>query len=194
MEVSSQMMEHKIDIFGLAKTNTHWNNGNIYRKALNSIKKTMKNTKAHIYTSDSTIEWKSRYKPGGTAIITNGQITNQVEQIENDSPLGRWTSITIGPPTFEITIITAYIVCHTQITPNNDKTAAHQQWKISSLSGKRITQSRKTAIKDLITHVKKTSTKRSRDNNNGRLQQISQQKRRHSSKTKSSMPTQPNKI
>ena len=127
MEVSSQMMEHKIDIFGLSETNTHWNNGNIYRKALNTIKKTMKNTKAHLYTSDSTIEWKSRYKPGGTAIITNGQITNQIKQIENDSPLGRWTSITIGPPTFEITIITAYIVCHTQITPNNDKTATHQQ-------------------------------------------------------------------
>ena len=73
MEVLSQMIEHKIDIFGLAeKKHTHWNNINIYRKSLKTIK-TMNNTKEHLYTSDSTIGWISRYKPGGIAIITIGK-------------------------------------------------------------------------------------------------------------------------
>ena len=64
---------------------------------------------------------------GGTAIITNEQTTNQIKEIENDYPLGRWSTITIGPPNFKITIISAYIVFQTQITPSNDKTAANQQ-------------------------------------------------------------------
>ena len=87
----------------------------------------MNNTKAHLYTSDSTTEWKSRYKPGRAAIITNEQTTNQIKEIENDYPLRRWSTITIGPPNFKITIISAYIVFQTQITPSNDKTAANQQ-------------------------------------------------------------------
>ena len=39
MEISAQMIEHEIDIFGITETNTHWNNGNIFRMALQRIKK-----------------------------------------------------------------------------------------------------------------------------------------------------------
>ena len=39
MEISAQMIEHEIDIFGITETNTHWNNGNIFRMALQQIKK-----------------------------------------------------------------------------------------------------------------------------------------------------------
>ena len=37
MEMSAQMIEYDIDIFGITETNTHWNNGNIFRMALQQI-------------------------------------------------------------------------------------------------------------------------------------------------------------
>ena len=39
MEISAQMLKYEIDIFGITETNTHWNNGNIFRMALQRIKK-----------------------------------------------------------------------------------------------------------------------------------------------------------
>ena len=65
------------------------------------------------------------YKPGGTAIINNRKITNQIKEKENYYPLGRWSTIKVCPQNFEISIITAYTVCNTQIASNKDKTAAH---------------------------------------------------------------------
>ena len=99
----------------------------MYKSSLTKVRKGIQETKAFLHTSDTKIEWRSNYKQGGTTVITNATINAQITQRQNDYPMGRWNSITIGPLKHKITIITAYIVCNTQITPNNDKTAANQQ-------------------------------------------------------------------
>ena len=75
MEISAQMIEHEIEIFGITEANTHWNNDNIFRMVLQQIKK-RNNNKVHLYASDASITWSKLYKPGGTAIMTKGKITN----------------------------------------------------------------------------------------------------------------------
>ena len=110
-EITSHMTEYHTDILGLAETNCHWNNGDVYRGIKTRIRKQLKDNRAQLYTSDTDVKWKSRHKRGGTAIITTGRITPQVTDKSNDYPLGRWSSFTIGPKTHQITIITAYIVC-----------------------------------------------------------------------------------
>ena len=53
------MSEHNMYILGLAETNTHWNNGNIYRMALNTIKKQQKTPK-HTY-AHQTQQWNRNH-------------------------------------------------------------------------------------------------------------------------------------
>ena len=51
------MTEHNIDIIGIAETNTHWNNSNIYRSAHNEIKiyEYPKNTSIHLRYKNSMV-------------------------------------------------------------------------------------------------------------------------------------------
>ena len=40
----------------------------------------MNNNKVYLSTSDTVIKWNQRYKPGGTAIITSINITQQTKE------------------------------------------------------------------------------------------------------------------
>ena len=84
-EITSYMNTHEIDIMVLTDTNTHWNNGNVYKGTLNKIRRELKEKKAMLYTSDTLVDWKGKYKPGGTAIITKSQISSQITQ-KNKAP------------------------------------------------------------------------------------------------------------
>ena len=86
----------------------------------------MKHCKAHLFTSEAPVKWNTRYKQGGTTIITTASIIHQIKE-KNDNPLGLCSTITIGPPTLDIKIIIEYIVFNTQISANKDKTAVYQQ-------------------------------------------------------------------
>ena len=74
--------------------------------------------------------------------------------------MGRWSSVTIGPPKHELVIITSYIVNHTAIDPTKNKTAAYQQWQILSTINKKYHPRRQTII-DLLhfIHTLRTSGK-----------------------------------
>ena len=159
-EITKFMHQHNIDILGMAETNTHWNNGNVYKSSLTKVRKGLQDTKAFIHTSDTKIEWRTNYKQGGTAVITNATINAQTTQKQNDFPMGRWNSITIGPLKHKITIITAYIVCQTPITPTKTNTAAYQQWQLISLekNQKQNQHPRHRAILDLIRYIKKITS------------------------------------
>ena len=129
-EITDFMLTHQVDIMGMSETNTHWNDGNIYRETLTKIRHGLNDSKTYLYASDAKIPWKERYKPGGTASIISSTVNAQMVHKSNDYPLGRWNAMTLGPMGSKITIITAYIVGRTQIIPTKDKTAAYQQWQI----------------------------------------------------------------
>ena len=58
LEVSQYMNQNKIDIFGLAETNLHWNNGEIYKYQQRKFRSITQDPKAQIITSDTRIPWK----------------------------------------------------------------------------------------------------------------------------------------
>ena len=150
-EITEYMKTHEVDMIGMSETNTHWNNGNVYKGNLNKIRRELNDKKATLHTSDTLVEWSGKYKPGGTAIIVKSQISSQIIRKSNDNPMGRWSAITIGQKKQKITIITAYIVCNTPITLEKNSTAAYQQWTRISIDDGSQTQKhpRKKAIKEL---------------------------------------------
>ena len=120
-EILSYMHINDCDIFGITETNIHWNNGEVYRTLMKEAKKYTEDSRTNIIPSDTKVEWNNRYKPGGTLTVVTGKLTTMIMEKEIDSPLGRWSSVTIGPPTHQLVIITAYIVNNTIIDPKKIK-------------------------------------------------------------------------
>ena len=88
-EITEYMKAHEVDIIGMSETNTHWNNGNVYKGNMNKIRRELNDKKATLHTSDTLVEWSGKYKPGGTAIIVKSHISSQIAQKSNDNPMGR---------------------------------------------------------------------------------------------------------
>ena len=63
-EITTFIHKHNINILGMAETNTHWNNGNVYKSSLTKVRKGIQETKAFLHTSGTNIAWKSNYKQG----------------------------------------------------------------------------------------------------------------------------------
>ena len=54
-ELTAHMKEYQTDIFGLAETNRHWNNGEVYKGTKNRIQKYLNDNRAQLYTSDTDV-------------------------------------------------------------------------------------------------------------------------------------------
>ena len=66
------------------------------------------------------------YKPGGTFMITSGDLSGRIIQEEKD-PWGRWVTHTYqGQGTTKLTIFSAYQVVAKEIVPGSTTTAAQQ--------------------------------------------------------------------
>ena len=124
-EITCFMNKYNINICGLSETNVHWNNNTYYRTEINKIRQYLNDSKAYLNTSDTDIPWTQRYKPGGTATISKKIISDQTTHRYNDRPYGRWNTIIIGPTQHQVAIVTAYLVCNTQIIPEKSITAAY---------------------------------------------------------------------
>lgn len=109
-EITTYMAENEIDIFGITETNLNTNDTNIYQQLTTEIRKHLKDKNAHITASVTKISTTTKYKPGDTAIITRKDITSQTMIRDYDNLYGRWTTVILGPPNHQVTIITAYIV------------------------------------------------------------------------------------
>ena len=131
-DIATYMAQHQIDIFGISETNVNTHHTNIYRTLHQTLKSTLKQKNTMITASHTNLPWKQQYKPGGVMILTNNHLTANTTSRQTDQPYGRWATITIGPKSHQISIITAYIVCNTPICATKHKTAAYQQWTIMS--------------------------------------------------------------
>ena len=114
-EILQYMKTHHCDIFGITETNVYWNDGEVYRKLMKEAKTLTEDIRTHIIPSDTKVEWTNRYKPGGTVTVVTGKLTTMIMNKQTDSPMGRWSSVTIGPPKHQLVVITAYIVNNTII-------------------------------------------------------------------------------
>ena len=72
------------------------------------------------------IAFNNMYKPGGTFMVTAGNLSGRLHKEEKD-PWGRWVSHTYhGKDKTKLTIISAYQVCDKEISPGTTTTAAQQ--------------------------------------------------------------------
>ena len=158
LEVLDYMSQNNIDIFGLAETNIHWNNGETYKKQQRKLRKLTNDPKAQLITSDTNIPWTRHFKPGGTALLINSKVASHVSHKDSDYPLGRWSIIDLQHKNTKICICSAYIVGKTEICPTKNYTAAYQQWQILSKNNNH-NHPRDQAIHDLATKLKQKITK-----------------------------------
>ena len=86
---------YEIDIACLAETNTHWK----HPRGAATLRQTSKRhwKHSHFITSETDLPWKTLYKPGGIAIITQQPLCNGITNSGQDPHgLGRWSFITIS--------------------------------------------------------------------------------------------------
>jgi exonuclease III len=108
------IQEHKLD-----------HNKYVVRAAFTKATKQIHRTH-RIEIGGSALKTITTYKPGGTALIAQGDITGRIQTQDSD-PYGRWSYITFnGSPSKSIIIISAYQVC-TKPTNQTGITAYHQQ-------------------------------------------------------------------
>ena len=74
------------------------------------------------------------------------------QSLSIDNEYGRWITVKMGTSMNKIAIITSYIVGKREITPTKNKTAAYQQWLITSCN-REPGHLREKSKKDLIRHV-----------------------------------------
>ena len=96
LEVLNYMSTKQIDIFGLAKTNIHWNNGEIYKHQQRKMRKLTNDSKAQIINSDTSIPWPRKFKPGGTALLINSNVASHMVTKETEYPMRIWSMIDIN--------------------------------------------------------------------------------------------------
>ena len=97
LEIANYMQEYEVDIFGICETNLNTTDTNLYNKIARDIKKHTNDKKATITATDTKVPWNQKYKPGGTAIITTGEISSRTTARGHDNPFGLWSTIFIGP-------------------------------------------------------------------------------------------------
>ena len=66
-EITKYMATHDIDVIGLAETNTHWSNGNVYKSYLKKYEKDSM-TKNRIYTHQIPTVIGSRHTNKGVRL------------------------------------------------------------------------------------------------------------------------------
>ena len=96
-EILHYIKQNKCDIFGITETNINWKNGEIYRSLMKEAKRYTESSQTKIIRSDCTISWEGKYKPGGTVTIINGSFETKIANKQPNCPLGRWSSVTLGP-------------------------------------------------------------------------------------------------
>jgi hypothetical protein len=108
-QILTTMKELSADIFGFAETNQQMDRGEKF--------KWMEMTRKHFYYSramysESKIQFKQSYKPGGTFTTITGKWQSRVsDQGQDPRGLGRWSYIQISSKRKSMIIVTAYRPC-----------------------------------------------------------------------------------
>jgi exonuclease III len=106
--------------------------------------------RSRIIFGTTPILFANPYKPGGTFIVSAGDITGRIRHQETDK-WGRWVSQTLqGREGLLITVISAYQVVSKEITPGSITSASQQQSLLMSAND--TTANPRTAFRRDLTH------------------------------------------
>ncbi|KAG7367962.1 hypothetical protein IV203_030705 [Nitzschia inconspicua] len=88
-EACETASEEHIDIMGIAETHLNTKYPNLVQACAKAARRTF--THSRICMASSRRTYNASYKPGGTAMISNGPVTGHITQTHSDS-MGRWCS------------------------------------------------------------------------------------------------------
>ena len=147
--VCDSMIKFNIVVAGLSETDLHFNNQQVKQSMQQVIRKFW--SRKTIVTSEKNLTWKSKYKPGGTAmIVTNALSHNMTKSGQDPESLGRWSVTTIeGKNQNNVLIINIYRPG--KITKDKGITkVSTQQWDLLEEQRRESEDVRNTMIEDLI--------------------------------------------
>ncbi|KAG7344320.1 hypothetical protein IV203_022328 [Nitzschia inconspicua] len=129
-EVCETMSEQHIDIMGIAESHLDTRFPNLVQTCAAAARRTF--THSRICMASSRRTYNASYKPGGTAMISNGPVTGRITQTHCDS-MGRWCSTSHrGAGGYHVTAVIAYQVCKTR--PTKDMSANPSQQPIRKIA------------------------------------------------------------
>jgi hypothetical protein len=153
-EFLSQVADIEPDIIGITEHNLDTTKQHIQLRMKSSIRSVF--AKSHLVTSSSTIPSVHDFKPGGTLIAAQGNITRRIVTSGTDS-FGRWAFLElVGKCHWNVVIVIAYQVCQQSFITNNtikSLSATSQQYIIMRQQDRTYTP-REAFISDLTTFIK----------------------------------------
>jgi hypothetical protein len=155
-DLCEEMRNANVDLFAAAEHNLDTNKFAV-RQSLQDI--AQKSFQHHcIQTATSTTTADKFYKPGGTLIMTQGDLVGRIKDRGSDQ-MGRWTWIKlVGKNQRLVTVISAYQVC-TRPTNKTGTTAYHQQECLLRLRGVKNANPRKYFQRDLNEFIRICKTR-----------------------------------
>jgi len=92
-QICESMKDIQADIVGLQETNVNWQNTSCLRMLNQAVKKG--NTASKSATASASMSWDTADQPGGTCIWARDPWAHRTVTTLSDSPLGRWSGITL---------------------------------------------------------------------------------------------------
>jgi hypothetical protein len=148
-EASRNISLANVDIFGCAETNLAWTEAK--RKYAQHLLQNQLQ-QANMTVASSSEIGATDYQPGGTTTCITGKYTGRIiEQIHDNSGLGRWSGhILLGRANKHIVIITAY----RPTKSDGYNTAYQQQWRLMRQRGHINPEPREQMLLDLQKNIK----------------------------------------
>jgi exonuclease III len=151
--LSNEQVASNIDILGISEVNLDTTNFRVYHQLQQQLAQAFPGTSTMQFNSSPAIS-HTAYKPGGTGLLTIGQLTSRLDANgKGGDPLGRWSHMHFRRKNQNpVTVISAYQVC---VSPTNQigNTAWHQQ-KRRLIEQGREDHPRKAFIDDLIDFIR----------------------------------------
>jgi len=117
--------EVQADVLGIAESNIDFTKFHVRTTCYDAIKKILSRSKLTV--SDTPIQTKGTYKPGGTMLLSQGSILGRLVDSGKDE-MGRWSYQKFaGRNNIIVTVIAAYQVCQKNVSHKGRYTAAAQQ-------------------------------------------------------------------
>jgi hypothetical protein len=147
------MAKYKVAIFELTETNIEWNKHRTKAIMKATLRKHFKH--AIMTTNTTTMKFEEDYKPGRTrTVIANNWTGRSLDNIDNTTGLGQWSSTVIRGQWFNVAVITAYQVTKSSIEQAGRTTAYAQQWAVSRHQGIERPEPRTQFIQDIKSMLK----------------------------------------
>jgi hypothetical protein len=148
----------KVSLFAFTEPNLQWDRM-LQRTAQDLQRRFFQQGKLNI--SESTLQFSTSFKPGGTCIGINGKWSTRVVEYGIDpSGQGRWSYITLsGRNSQDVLFILAYRVRQKVGTKSGPLTAYAQQWTMSRVLGIKNPDPLQDFVTDIIRFVKAQQSK-----------------------------------